>query len=269
MLRLSARQLKHLEGAARPPPGAGRGPSPGRARPGASCEKKRDRIPEAVATGRRGRRRRGRAGRWRRATTWSALRQAVAPPRREDGRAPGLRPQVVGARVRRVDRRGGGHRPAAAGLRRRGLPDPLGLDDPDPGDRRSHLRLEVLLRHRHPLHPPEAGAVRPAQARATSSCSGIPLDPEVDYIKRVVALPGEKVEVRKNEIFIDGRPMPREHVQGALQLRGRPASGTARAQVRAVAGEPGRPAAHRLSTTPTGTPDALRAARWSRPTTSS
>ena len=27
-------------------------------------------------------------------------------------------------------------------------------------------------------------------------------------------LPGEKVEVRQNEIFINGKPMPREHVQG-------------------------------------------------------
>jgi signal peptidase I len=41
-----------------------------------------------------------------------------------------------------------------------------------------------------------------------------PLDTEVDYIKRVVALPGETITVIKNQIFIDGRPMPREHVDG-------------------------------------------------------
>jgi len=39
-----------------------------------------------------------------------------------------------------------------------------------------------------------------------------PQDPSVDYIKRVVGLPGEKLELRHNELFIDGRPMPREHV---------------------------------------------------------
>jgi signal peptidase I len=39
-----------------------------------------------------------------------------------------------------------------------------------------------------------------------------PLSTEVDYIKRVVALPGEQVEVRRNEIFINGKPMPREHL---------------------------------------------------------
>jgi len=39
-----------------------------------------------------------------------------------------------------------------------------------------------------------------------------PQDPSIDYIKRVVGLPGEKVEVRNNEVFINGKPMAREHV---------------------------------------------------------
>jgi signal peptidase I len=39
-----------------------------------------------------------------------------------------------------------------------------------------------------------------------------PLEPGTDYIKRVVGLPGEKVEVRHNEVFVDGKPMPRELV---------------------------------------------------------
>jgi signal peptidase I len=37
-----------------------------------------------------------------------------------------------------------------------------------------------------------------------------PQGQETDYIKRVVGLPGDKVEVRRNEIFINGKPMPRE-----------------------------------------------------------
>lgn len=37
-----------------------------------------------------------------------------------------------------------------------------------------------------------------------------PLDKEIDYIKRVVALGGEKVVIRKHEVLVDGRPMPRE-----------------------------------------------------------
>jgi signal peptidase I len=41
-----------------------------------------------------------------------------------------------------------------------------------------------------------------------------PPDQSVDYIKRVVGLPGETVELRRNELFIDGRPMPRERMTG-------------------------------------------------------
>jgi signal peptidase I len=37
-----------------------------------------------------------------------------------------------------------------------------------------------------------------------------PLGPETDYIKRVVGLPGDLVEIRRNEIFINGTAMPRE-----------------------------------------------------------
>jgi signal peptidase I len=37
-----------------------------------------------------------------------------------------------------------------------------------------------------------------------------PNDHSVDYIKRVVGLPGDRVEVRHNQIFINGEPVPRE-----------------------------------------------------------
>jgi signal peptidase I len=38
-----------------------------------------------------------------------------------------------------------------------------------------------------------------------------PLDPSTDYIKRVVGLPGDRLELRQNELFINNRPMPREY----------------------------------------------------------
>jgi signal peptidase I len=41
-----------------------------------------------------------------------------------------------------------------------------------------------------------------------------PLDPSTDYIKRVVGLPGDRVELRNNEVFINGRPMDRYQVKG-------------------------------------------------------
>jgi signal peptidase I len=37
-----------------------------------------------------------------------------------------------------------------------------------------------------------------------------PPDQNVDYIKRVMGLPGETIEVRHNEVFIDGRSLARE-----------------------------------------------------------
>jgi signal peptidase I len=38
-----------------------------------------------------------------------------------------------------------------------------------------------------------------------------PQDHNTDYIKRVVGLPGDRLELRQNELFINDRPMPREH----------------------------------------------------------
>lgn len=38
-----------------------------------------------------------------------------------------------------------------------------------------------------------------------------PLSPDTDYIKRVVGLPGDTLEIRRNEVFINGKPMSREY----------------------------------------------------------
>src|SRR5215471_13055071 len=39
-----------------------------------------------------------------------------------------------------------------------------------------------------------------------------PLDHSTDYIKRVVGLPGDVIEMRQEELFINGHPVPRERV---------------------------------------------------------
>ncbi len=41
-----------------------------------------------------------------------------------------------------------------------------------------------------------------------------PLSTDVDYIKRVVGLPGDQIELRHNEVFVNGKPATREHVDG-------------------------------------------------------
>lgn len=37
-----------------------------------------------------------------------------------------------------------------------------------------------------------------------------PLDPDVDYVKRVVALPGETVEVRDKQVYLDGKKVDQQ-----------------------------------------------------------
>jgi signal peptidase I len=38
-----------------------------------------------------------------------------------------------------------------------------------------------------------------------------PLDPTVDYIKRVVGLPGDRLKIDKNQIYVNDEPVTREH----------------------------------------------------------
>ena len=46
-----------------------------------------------------------------------------------------------------------------------------------------------------------------------------PPDPATDFIKRVVGLPGETVELRRNQVFINGQPLPREQQPGPCRYK--------------------------------------------------
>jgi signal peptidase I len=39
-----------------------------------------------------------------------------------------------------------------------------------------------------------------------------PKNPAIDYIKRVMALPGDTIEVRQDEVYVNGHAVPRQHV---------------------------------------------------------
>jgi signal peptidase I len=46
-----------------------------------------------------------------------------------------------------------------------------------------------------------------------------PKDPEVDYIKRVVGLPGDRVQLRDTILYLNGKPIPREPQGTSAELK--------------------------------------------------
>ena len=69
-----------------------------------------------------------------------------------------------------------------------------------------------------------------------------PNDHSIDYIKRVVGLPGDVIEMKQEELYINGKPVPRERLPRALQRRrGAPQRRAVRgARLRALDGDAGR-----------------------------
>ena len=95
---------------------------------------------------------------------------------------------------------------------------PIRLDDGDAADRRLSVRVEIFLRL-HPFFAAVLAAVflRPhlrlrSPTAATSSCSACRRTTSTDYIKRVIGLPGDKIQMIDGVLNINGTPVKRERI---------------------------------------------------------
>ena len=49
----------------------------------------------------------------------------------------------------------------------------------------------------------------------------LPVDPSVDYIKRVIGLPGDRIQVRNSVLYINGEPVQRERIEDLVARNAR------------------------------------------------
>ena len=92
----------------------------------------------------------------------------------------------------------------------RAVQHPLRVDDPDSAGRRLSVRLEIQLwllplsrcRSRPTCSPAaSSGACRSA---ATWWCSSSRATTSTDYIKRIIGLPGDRIQVKGGQLYING-----------------------------------------------------------------
>jgi hypothetical protein len=136
---------------------------------------------------------------------------AAACPRGESGCHDDVQ-EIDGSRVLRVDRHRGDPRAVHPHVRRAGVQDPDRLDGEQPARRRSPPREQAGLRA-DPQRPRAGASCRRPDRRGDIVVFKYPEDPERDFIKRVIGLPGETLEVRNKQVYINGSALDEPYVR--------------------------------------------------------
>jgi signal peptidase I len=113
----------------------------------------------------------------------------------------------------------------------RAVQDPVRLDDPDAAGGRPDPGEQVHLR------PAPAGASTPSSPTARRRKRGdvmvfrYPPKPSLDYIKRVVGVPGDEVAYLNKKLTINGQPVPKERCRtSSTRMRCATSSSSAKAR---------------------------------------